>query len=257
MSSKVTSTCRKVAILGGTSGIAEATARKLAEDGCGLALFGRSADKLEAVAADLRLRGASVVSIHAMDLATTGGKAEALQRASKELDGLDSVLLFYGYLGDQTVANESEAEVRKIIEVNFTSAAEWLTASVEAVKDSPVERPAIVGISSVAADRGRRSNYAYGAAKGGLSIFLQGMAHRMAEGSNIRVVSMKLGFVKTPMTAHLERSGPLWAEPDAIAKSIIKAMNKGGPVHYAPWIWRWIMLAIRTTPAFIFNKVNL
>lgn len=257
MSGEMKSICRKIAILGATSGIAEATARLLAEDGCQIALFGRNSERLKAIADDLTLRGAETVSLHTVDLMESDSKSAKLEKASQALGGLDGVLLFYGYLGDQTLANESEAEVRKIIDVNFTSAAEWLTVSAEKLRESDAAKPVILGVSSVAADRGRRSNYAYGAAKGGLSLFLQGMAHRMAAESNIRVVSMKLGFVKTPMTAHLDRSGPLWAEPDAIAKSIIKAMNKGGPLQYAPWFWRWIMLAIRTTPAFIFNKVNL
>ena len=248
---------RRVLVLGALSGVAEATARLLAAEGAALALAGRRADELAALADDLRVRGAASVSTHVMDLMSEPDKAARLNEAAVALGGIDAILLFYGSLGDQQKADADIGEVRAIIEVNFTSAAEWLTLGATALEASSAPRTVLIAASSVAGDRGRRSNYAYGAAKGALSIFMQGLAHRLAATWRTRAVAVKLGFVKTAMTAHLERGGPLWAEPEAVAATIVRTMTKGGPIVYAPWFWRWIMLAVRATPAVIFNKVNL
>ena len=117
-------------------------------------------------------------------------------------------------------------------------------------------RGALVAVSSVAGDRGRQSNYAYGAAKGGLALFVQGLAHSLAA-SNARAVALKPGFVDTPMTEGLKKGGPLWAKPEAIAEAVRRAAERGGPIQYAPGFWRWIMLAIRSAPAFVFHRTRL
>ena len=248
---------RRVAIVGALSAIGEATARRLAGEGAALGLVARNEERLAAIASDLRLRGAINVVTLAADLDAAEDKRAILEKLSKSLGGLDAVLLFYGVLGDQAAANESVEELRRILSVNFSSAAEWMAAGAEVLKASTHKRPVLLAVSSVAGDRGRRSNYAYGAAKGGLSIFMQGLAHRLAAEDKTRAIVMKVGFVKSPMTAHLNPGGPLWAEPEAVASSIARAMDRGGPIVYAPWFWRWIMLAIRLAPAPIFNKVNL
>ncbi len=248
---------RRVVILGALSTIAEATARRLAGEGAALALVAREENRLAAIAADLKLRGAVNVIANACNLDTENDKRAALETLSKSLGGLDAVLLFYGTLGDQARANEHVDELSAMLSVNFTSAAEWMAAGAEILKASSHKRPVLLAVSSVAGDRGRRSNYAYGAAKGGLSIFMQGLAHRLVAEGKTRAIVMKLGFVKTAMTAHLNPGGPLWAEPEAVAGSIVRAMDRGGPIVYAPWFWRWIMLAVRMTPAPIFNKINL
>ncbi|MEL6473952.1 MAG: SDR family NAD(P)-dependent oxidoreductase [Pseudomonadota bacterium] len=247
----------RIVILGALSAIAEATARQLAANGASLALVARDGERLAAVADDLRVRGATLVTEHVLDLVDHEDKSAALADITEALGGLDGALLFYGVLGDQDNANSSPQEVRRIIDVNFTSAAEWTTAAATRLKESSADRPCLVAISSVAGDRGRRSNYAYGAAKGGLSVFLQGLAHRFADEGRIHAVALKLGFVRTPMTAHLKTSGPLWADPDDIAKIVLRAMKKGGPIQYGPGFWRLVMLAIRSTPSFVFNRVNL
>jgi NAD(P)-dependent dehydrogenase (short-subunit alcohol dehydrogenase family) len=114
----------------------------------------------------------------------------------------------------------------------------------------------VVAITSVAGDRGRQSNFAYGAAKGGLSIFVQGLAHSLAP-HGARAVSMKLGFVDTPMTDGMNKSGALWAKPAQVAVAIRRAADTGGPIQYAPTIWKFIMLVIRTVPSFVFHKTKL
>lgn len=248
---------RRIAILGALSGVAEATARRLAAEGAALALAARRADDIASLSDDLKVRGASLVSVHGVDLAEESDKAGRLAEMAAALGGLDAILLFYGVLGDQQKAESDPVEVRKIIAVNFTSAAEWLTVGAALLDASPALHPVLLAVSSVAGDRGRRSNYAYGAAKGGLSVFVQGLAHRLAAKGRTRAVAVKLGFVRTSMTAHMNTKGPLWASADAAAEAIIRSMTRGGPIVYAPWFWRWIMLAVRVTPAAIFNKVNL
>ena len=248
---------RKVLILGALSGVAEAAARQLASTGAELVLVARDEEKMAVIAKDLELRGANKVITKKADLTESTAIPSLMNEFSDSLGGLDAILLFYGVLGEQEEADSDPQAVRRIIDVNFTSAAEWMTAGVEALNSSSHPRPAMVVASSVAGDRGRRSNYAYGAAKGGISVFAQGMAHRMAASGKTRVCVAKLGFVKTKMTEHLDRGGPLWAEPEVVAAAMVRALDKGGPIIYAPWYWRFIMLAVRATPAFVFNKVNL
>ncbi len=181
--------------------------------------------------------------------------AEARFAAMLEKAGLpDEVLLAYGVLGEQTAAQDSADETRRIIDVNFTSAALWLQlAARHLVGDRP---RTLVVIGSVAGDRGRQSNYVYGAAKAGLDAFAEGLAHRL-HGTNLKVVTVKPGFVDSPMTAHLDRSGPLWAKPEAIAAAIDRAIGTGQRIVYAPWFWRPIMTAVRFAPRSLFYKTKL
>ncbi|WP_339744297.1 SDR family NAD(P)-dependent oxidoreductase [uncultured Maricaulis sp.] len=245
-------------ILGAGSASAIATARRLATDGHALTLLARRADVLAESAADLKVRGARQVHVIATDLADNVDQKAILLDAQAACGVIDGVLVFYGVLGDQARAEIDLSHAREIIDVNFTSAALWVLAAAEHLETHPKPDQVLLTISSVAGDRGRRSNYVYGAAKGGLSVLVQGLAHKWANKTGApRAVNMKLGFVDTPMTADIEKGGPLWAQPDDIAQAVCRAIQSGGPVQYAPWFWRWIMLAIRATPAFIFNKVNL
>lgn len=248
----------RILILGALSGVAEATARQLAGHGGRLALVGRRAGRLESLSDDLRVRGAAEVRCFDIDLVAETHKSQRLSDIAAEMGGIDAVLVFYGALGDQTKADGDIDEVARLIDVNFTSAAQWITAVIPFLDASSVAHPTVLAVSSVAGDRGRRSNYAYGAAKGGLSVFTQGLAHRFAKDGRLRAVTIKMGFVKTAMTAHLDSDGPLWIEPDDAADAIVAALKKKkGSIFYVPWFWRFIMLAVRSTPSFIFNKVNL
>lgn len=248
---------RKVIVLGALSAIGEAACRRLAKDGAALALFGRDGARLQAVADDLKVRGALRVAVYARDLAAADDADAALGVASSAIGGADAILLFYGILGEQAKAETDPAHAAAILHVNFTSAAQWMLAGQRLLEKSAApERTALVAVTTVAGDRGRRSNFIYGAAKGGLSILMQGLAHKSA-GKGVRAVAVKLGFVDTPMTAGVAKGGPLWASAEQAGAAVVAAMEKGGPIVYAPWFWRWIMLAIRVTPAAIFNKVNL
>jgi short-subunit dehydrogenase len=247
----------RVIILGATSAIAEATARLYAQEKACLLLAGRNGERLNQISADLLARGATSAPVEALDLGQIGVAAEALDRMIGTLGGVDHVLLFYGILGEQSRTNTDQDHVAEILSVNFTSAAQWCMAS--AARLEAQGHGSLVVIGSVAGDRGRQSNYVYGAAKAGLATLVQGIAHRMAirTPKGPRAVVVKPGFVDTPMTAGMKKGGPLWAQPAAIASVVRKAADKGGPIVYAPWFWRFILLVIRLIPAPIFHKVPL
>lgn len=244
-----------VLILGATSGMAEASARLYAAEGAPLVLVGRRETRLAAIADDLRARGAASVEVQAADLGVPEDAAAQLE-AWRSGRRVAAILLFYGVLGDQARAEAELLYARDVLAVDFTSAAEWCLAAA-----SLLERQgsgALVVVGSVAGDRGRQSNYVYGAAKAGLGVLVQGIAHRFASrGSKARAVLVKPGFVDTPMTDHLPKGGPLWAKPAAIAATVRRAARTGGPIQYAPGFWRLIMLIIRLTPAAVFHRTKL
>jgi short-subunit dehydrogenase len=245
----------RVVILGALSAIAEETARLLAAEGARLCLVGRNAERLEVLAADLRVRGAGQVDTAAMDLAQADDAQARLAAWSQALGGLDTVMLFYGVLGDNAQAATDLGAARELLEVNFTSQALWSLAAAQVFETARAGTLLIV--SSVAGDRGRQSNYVYGAAKGGLSILGQGLAHRLAGAGTARATVVKLGFVRTPMTEGLARSGPLWADASTAAAAIVRAARSGAAVVYAPWFWRYILLIIRLVPTAVFHRTKL
>lgn len=246
---------KRVVVLGALSAIAMAVARLYAGERAAILLVARGPERLEQAAADLRARGAAWVGVVQMDLEAQASRAaEHIAAWKARMGGLDHVHLVYGYLGDAARARTDMVELSRILSINFTSAAMWCSATAEALRAQ--KRGALVAIASVAADRGRQSNYAYGAAKGALAIFVQGLAHSLAP-TGARAVAMKLGFVDTPMTDGMPKGGPLWAKPDQVATAIRRAADTGGPIQYAPGIWQFIMLAIRATPSFVFHRTKL
>lgn len=248
---------RKICIIGATSAMAEQTARKLAGAGNALVLVARDGEKLAPIASDLATRGASHVSSIIIDLANLADPRALLLQASTQLDGLDGVLIFHGYLGEQSKALCDVEHLRTILNVNFNSPVEIAIAAAEILEKSTHSKPVLLAIGSVAGDRGRASNYAYGAAKGGLAVAFQGIAQTFAhKGLAARAILVKAGFTDTPMTAGIEKGGPLWASAEAVATVIVRSMDKGGPIIYAPFFWRWIMLAIRLLPTPVMNKLR-
>jgi short-subunit dehydrogenase len=237
--------------------MAEHTARKLAARGDSLALVGRDPARLEAIAGDLRSRGAPTVVCVTRDLTVVDDPDALFDEVAQSLRDLDAVLMFQGALGDAPELEASAAAARAVLRINFNSPAELALAAVRRLDASAHPRPALVAIGSVAGDRGRASNYVYGSAKAGLGVLMQGLHHRLTRrGSRIRAVVVKPGFVDTPMTAAFKK-GALWAKPDAIAATIVAAMDRGGAIVYAPWFWRWIMLIIRLVPQPLINRTNL
>jgi decaprenylphospho-beta-D-erythro-pentofuranosid-2-ulose 2-reductase len=245
----------KVIILGATSAIAEATARLYAAEGAKLLLVGRQGERLAAIADDLRLRGAARADTAVRDLADAGDAATAFAGFVETLDGLDHVLLAYGTLGDQKIAERDLVAAERNFTVNFTSAAAWALAAAEVLEQQG--RGALIVLGSVAGDRGRRANFVYGAAKAGLATLVEGIAHRFA-GKGPRAVIVKPGPVITPMTeGFASRKGLMWTTPETVAAIVRHAADRGGPVVYAPWFWRWVMLIIRFLPAPIFNRLDI
>lgn len=242
---------KRIIILGGLSAIAEQAARLWAEQTAHIVLAGRNRERLEAVAADLRLRGGDVETV-ATDLADAGVEQTFADMVAI-FGGADVVLLAYGELGDQRRAETDMSEAQRLFLTNFTSAASWCLAAASVLEAQ--RHGTLIVIGSVAGDRGRASNYVYGAAKGGLGVLVQGIAHRLAR-SRARAVLIKPGFVDTPMTAAF-RKGLFWAKPEVVAAVIVKAADGGLSVSYAPWFWRWIMYIIRFLPAFVMHRTRL
>ena len=244
---------KRILVLGATSGIAEATCRLWAARGDSLFLVGRSADKLNAVAADMSVRGASYVDTTAADLDDTARHAELLSHAINSLAGLDIVFIALGVLGDATEAEHSFAEANKVLQTNFISVVSLLTwlASYCAQR----HHGTLAVLSSVAGDRGRKSNYVYGSSKAGLTAYVDGLRNRI-DREGVRVMTIKPGPVKTAMTESMKGSGK-FADVEAVAATLVKAIDKGTDVVYVPGIWRIIMAVITHIPEFIFKKLNL
>ena len=248
----MTEASKRIAILGATSAIARAAARLWAAQAAYLALVGRNSDRLEAIASDLRARGATTETVVA-DYASVDAAA-LLEKIAERLGGLDVVLLAYGVLGDQSELERDSAAAGYLLNTNFVSAAKWCLAAANCFERQ--RSGTLVVIGSVAGDRGRASNYVYGASKAGLGVLVQGLAHRLAK-TGARAVLIKPGFVDTPMTAHIARKGSLWAQPEAIGQAIVKAAERGGPIAYTPFYWSGIMAIIRSVPSQIFHRTKL
>jgi len=240
-----------VLILGGTSTIARAIAAELAEQGFDLALAGRDAAELTAVAADLRLRHGVATSVHLIDALDMERHAAAL--APCLTPDLRGVVLAVGYLGDQRRAETDATEACRILDTNLTGCVTAL--NVVAAHLATNGGGFICALSSVAGDRGRQSNYIYGAAKAGLTAYLSGLRNRWAS-AGVRVLTVKAGVVDTRMSAGMPGAA-LAASPAVVARAIVRAIQRGRDVVYVPWFWRWIMLGIRLIPERIFKRMSL
>jgi len=244
---------RKILIVGATSAIAEATARLFAADGDRLCLAGRSAERLAAIAEDLRVRGAAQVETVPLDANDFNRHDFAISRAAEAMGGLDTVLIAHGTLPDQKACEVSVDATLDAFTTNALSVIALLTLIANRFEQQSSGTIAV--ISSVAGERGRQSNYVYGTAKGAVSIFTQGLRNRLAR-TGVKVVTIKPGFVDTPMTAAFTKSA-LWATPGTVAGRIHRAIVKGEDIVYTPWFWRWIMIVIRAVPESIFKKARL
>jgi short-subunit dehydrogenase len=200
------------------------------------------------VADDLRVRGATVETAVA-DLDDPAVHDDLFARAAP----LDVVLLAHGVLGDpQDTAKDAEAAER-VLRTNLLAPVSLLTRAAQRMEAQRSGR--LVALSSVAGDRGRGSNFVYGASKAGLTAFLSGLRNRLYP-TGVRVVTVKPGFVDTPMTAHLPKN-PLYASPERVARDIVRAVDRGRDVVYTPWWWRIVMFIVRTIPERIFKRLSL
>jgi len=244
----------KILILGATSAIAQAYARRRASQGCGFILAARREDRLAAIAADLTASGATSAETFVADLAAID-RIEASAGDLRARFGLfEEIVIAYGMLGEQAAAEQDLGQARALIDNNFTSAALWILAL---LKTRPKNASlTVVGIGSVAGDRGRARNFIYGSAKAAFDRFLEGLQHEY-DGSAVRIIRVKPGYVDTPMTAGIEKGGPLWATPDRVAADIERAVAKGRRVVYTPWFWWIIMMIIRHLPWFVFRRLKI
>lgn len=245
---------KKILIIGATSAIAEATARRLAARGDALFLVARNAGHLRVIAADLAVRGAMRTATATLDVTDFAAHAGVLDAVERELGGIDVALIAHGTLSDQAQCEASVEALRRELDINATSTLALLTLL--ANRFAVQKHGTIAVISSVAGDRGRQSNYVYGSAKAAVTAFLGGLRQRMAK-CNVDVLTIKPGFVDTPMTAAIANKGALWAQPERIADGIVKALDRRRSVVYLPWFWRWIMLVIRHIPEPLFKKIRL
>jgi len=244
---------RRVVILGATSAIAEQVARRFAAAGDRLYLLARNGERLEAVARDLGIRGAAAVHHAAAPLDQVERHRALLDAAWDALGGVDILLVAWGTLPDQRRCEADVDETLRQLHVNAGAVIALLTDA--ANRFAAQGHGTLAAISSVAGDRGRQSNYVYGTAKGALSVFLQGLRNRLHR-HGVRVVTIKPGFVDTPMTAAFPK-GPLWASPERVGRAIHRALLGGPDVVYVPWFWRWIMLVIRLIPEPVFKRMKL
>ncbi len=240
-------------MVGATSGIAIATMRRLAARNTRFMLVARNADRLTVVAQDLLTRGAASVDTWAMDLDDTTAHTEMLASAAERLGKIDLTLIAHGVLGDQQAAEADFEIAAAILHTNFISTVSlltWLGNYFQAQRGGT-----LAVVSSVAGDRGRKSNYVYGASKGALNIFLDGLRNRI-DRDGVQVLTIKPGFVATPMTAHVPHNA-LFATPDQVARGILNAVDRQSDVAYVPWFWAWIMLLVRSIPGSRFKKMNM
>jgi short-subunit dehydrogenase len=243
----------RAAIFGATSGIAAAAARRLAASGASLVLVGRDAEALTAGARDLKVRGAAGVVEIVGDLAAVDALGDIAARAWEPFAGLDLALLAYGTLPDQAALEADPGGAAAMLALNLASPA--VLALHLAPRFEAQGTGVLAVITSVAGDRGRKSNYLYGTAKGGLQRFLEGLRHRLHP-AGVQVLDIRPGFVATRMTEHLPQGGPLWAEPDRVAADILRAVRRRRAVLYTPWFWRIILAIVRALPRPLFHRTS-
>lgn len=238
-------------ILGATSDMAVAIAHKFASEGYSLSLAARKVEHLKPIQSDLHIRHQVKVGVYAFDAADFASHQTFTQNLSQRPD---VAVCVFGYLGEQPKAQTDWQEAQRIIDTNYTGAVSVLNLLANEMEQRG--SGTIVGISSVAGDRGRMSNYLYGSAKAGFTTYLNGMRNRLAH-SGVHVVTVKPGFVQTKMTESLDLPKPLTAQPKEVANDVYKAFKKQKNTIYTKWFWRWIMLIIKTVPEPIFKKMKM
>ncbi len=242
---------KSLLVLGASSDIAKAVAREYAKAGCDLILAGRNVDELQRDGEDYRIRygiGATVVRFDALDV-------QSHDRFYKSLSPRpDGVVCAIGYLGDQMHGQRDFLEARTILDTNYLGCVSILGV----IADDFEQRRSgfIIGISSVAGDRGRKSNYLYGSAKAGFTAYLSGIRNRLSA-ANVQVLTVKPGFVATRMTEGKDLPKLLTSTPGKVARDIVRAQRKGRDSIYTPWYWRWIMFLIRFIPERFFKTLSL
>ena len=243
-----------VLVIGATSAIAEHTARRYAETGASLFLVGRREERLQAIAGDLAARGAARTATYPLDLNDTAAHQAMLDAAWTDLGQVDLVLIAHGTLPDQPVCERDPETTLAELATNGTSLIALMTRLANLLQTQGSGVLAVIG--SVAGDRGRPSNYVYGSAKGAVALFAAGLRGRLAR-HGVHVLTIKPGFVATPMTMGLNLPAALVVPPERVARDIQRAVVRRRNQLYTPWFWRWIMLIIRAIPEPLFKRLSL
>jgi decaprenylphospho-beta-D-erythro-pentofuranosid-2-ulose 2-reductase len=246
---------QKIVIIGASSAIAEHCARIWVQQAaCDMVLVGRNLEKLEIIATDLRVRNpASSINY----LQVNFNDAQAIGNLVNDIAGqgrIDIALIAHGTLPDQQACQSDLQQNADAICINGISPVLFAEAFARHMQAADHGNLALIG--SVAGDRGRKSNYVYGAAKGLVTRYAQGLQHRLASGK-VRLSLIKPGPTDTPMTSHLKNAGAKLASVEAVAQTIINGIQQGKPVIYAPGKWALIMMIIRHLPNFVFNKMDI
>ena len=238
-------------IVGAKSDISRALARKYAENGYDLYLAARGSEVLEDFGNDLKIRTRRSVQCLELDVLDFDSHQPFFESLRERPLGVISVA---GYLGKQDAAQVDFSEAKRIIDTNFTGVVSILNVAANDFEQR--QEGFIVGISSVAGDRGRKNNYLYGSSKAALTTYLSGLRNRLHT-ANVQVLTVKPGFVATKMTEGMNLPERLTAQPGEVAADIYRAQQKGKSVLYTKWIWRWIMLVIKAIPEWAFKKTSL
>lgn len=244
---------KHILIIGATSTIAEATARIFAQRGDRLYLLARNQERLSPLAKDLKIRGAASVDYGRFDVNDFDAHEAAIDTGLAALGKIEVVLIAHGTLPDQKACETDFNTALAALNTNAISTVLLLTHLAKKLEKQ--KSGTIAVITSVAGERGRQSNYVYGAAKGMVSVLLQGLRTRLHR-SGVQVLDIKPGFVDTPMTAEFKK-GLLWTKPETVADGIVKALDKEKNVTYVPWFWKYIMLIIKSMPEKIFKQLDL
>lgn len=242
----------RILIIGATSAIAEATARRFAERGDALFLVARDKQRLDTIAADLSTRGAARVGRARLDVIEFEHHAEVIERAWRELDGIDVALIAHGSDAYERDHLQSQDMLRRGMDTNATATIALMARI--GMRMAVARHGTLAVISSVAGDRGRAANLLYGAAKAAVSAYASGLRqHFLRRG--VHVLDIRPGWVDTPLTARLEKS-PLFAQPDAVARGIVRAIDRKRNIVYLPWFWAPLMFVVRHIPEVVWKRMR-
>lgn len=242
-----------IAVFGATSSIAEATVKHFANENATLILVGRNIERLKILKSQMLTHGAAQVDLLTCDFSDSAQAEQIWMKCTDIHQTIDRVLLAYGTLSDQHECETNMEAARHNYELNLISPISILSSIAASFEQSG--KGQIVVISSVAGDRGRRSNYYYGSAKAGLDTFCSGLRSRLSK-AKVSVLTVRPGFVDTPMTAHIPKN-PLFASPEKVGKDIFDAMKKKREIIYVPSFWRLILFIIRIIPESLFKRLPI
>ena len=240
-----------VLIVGAKSDIAKATAREYAKNGYNLYLAARNVNELEGFAKDVITRTQIDVNLVELDILDYANHQAFYDSLDEKPLGVISAV---GYLGDQKKAQNDFVEAQQIMDTNYSGIVSLF--NIIANDFEKKQSGFIVGISSAAGDRGRKSNYIYGSAKAALTAYLSGLRNRLY-GVQVHVLTVKPGFVATKMTENMDLPEKLTAQPEEVAEDIYSAQQKGKNVLYTKWIWKWVMMVIKMIPEWKFKGMSI